>query len=525
MRFESLVELSAEQALDIHEDPQGHWASVAVVSFWSMPAKVRLRWPHASVVGPLRTPEGVDLFLRNLLYNPQITKVVLAGADLRQVEAELVRVWRFHTVRAEDLQAHIRLLTGSIRLYQADDDGLDALLAEELPARGRRLRLPPPAPVASATASPGDPGDRVAGFTLGDVWPVALDRILTAGLEVPSQYAPTLELLNLVTVVREPAEALTDAELSRVGLTSAEVNTYAREDFLGTVVRDGATYGYGDRMQPQRLPIERLLHKAPDTRAAYLTPWLPEVDSGLEAGRPCLVGVWFRKQQGALTLTVAFRSHDMFKGYLLNMAAACQWVVDEAARLSLTPGSVTCVSYSAHLYANTWEAAREVVDTARKPPVRWDLRSRWAITREVERMALPKIGDRAWAAHGQSPMKVQHEVVALDDLERFCVGTRPAAYLDHEGREQPMTEAVLKWLGCRDAVDWWDVRQWAEAIGWQPKVSYRATARDPKTNEIIAVFEAPNGDQLRKLVGESGLIQEVSNALWVGSEIARVEAP
>lgn len=527
MKFESLVPLSSEQALDIHEDPPDAWDSVAIVSFWSFPAKVRKRWPHAAVIGPLRTVEGVDLFLRNLLHNPQITRVVLAGQDLNEVTKEILRVWQTKTTRAPDLSPHVALIVESVTLFDEGDD----LFADRIPLPGegpvvtlpvrQRVVLHPPKPVVSSTAKPGDPGDRIAGMFLQDVWPVALRRILDVGAKHESQYGDALELLNLVTVLRDPKQVLDEEELETVGLSAAQVDKYTLEDFTGEVIREDATYGYGARMADQAPKIQGLLNRAPETRAAYLTPWDPAKDSGRESGRPCLVGVWFRRYEDQLTLTVSFRSHDMFKGYCLNMAAACRWLLAEAERVGCAPGPVTCVSHSAHLYDNSWAAARAVIDKARVPSVRWDMRALWSISRVVEKRPEPALGDTVWV-HQTQKFKVEYKVGAFDWGERWCIGMRPSRFVDHDGVTKDVTPQVLSWLGLRDGVDWWDLIQWSDAIGWRPRITYRAEVRDPRTRELVAVLEAPNGAQLRKAVGESGLIQEVSNALWIGGEITRL---
>lgn len=293
MKFEPIVD---NLDLDVHLDPPGLWSRVAVVCRWKDAHAFRKRWPHAAVVGPLRTLRGLDEFVRNLLYNPQIRLVVLEGNDLtpdEETTASLLSVWNPTAVAAwekylsPDLHPHMRdlvwgcfLVRKTVKVYeeptpfealQAVADDPDATFAflngttlvsnKDRPAG--RITLPPPPPKAGAPAPHGDPGERVAADTLAELWPMVLHRAMRFGRIVPTQYGDTRELMDLVAVIRDPNRSIED--LPTVGTVQEAFGEAAapkhpvlqigmkqalayHERVTGEFAPHGSPYSYGSRM-------------------------------------------------------------------------------------------------------------------------------------------------------------------------------------------------------------------------------------------------------------------------------------
>jgi hypothetical protein len=378
----------------VNPSPAGLWARVAVVSMWTPLVRTRKTWDDKpAVIGLLRTIPGIDLLVRGLLANPQVRVVVIDGTDASADKATskaLFAVWRGESHRtllgddvghpeAANLVREVTLLDAKDKLEMATfesamDDRSTLNAIPDFDRSGGAVILPPPPPKANAPAPHGDPGERVAGDTLADVWPVVLQRIMAFGRPVPTQYGETRELLNLVSVIRDPAKSIEDLRKSGLielesrtdagerfhdvayeilrnqprqhpvlGLTYAQVADYARQ-FLDPVPPggDGTAYAYGARFRgiggsqasvesmlrggaeylrsiaghlnpgalglsvgmeigantiqsvDQISKIHNLLESSPGTRAGFLTTWRPNEDSGLESGRPCLVGATFR---------------------------------------------------------------------------------------------------------------------------------------------------------------------------------------------------------------------------------------
>jgi len=348
--------------LDIHADPPNGWDRVAVVALCppSM-KKVRERWPHAAVIGPLRTVRGIDLLVRGLLANPQIRVLVMVGKDVVEGEPTvqaLHLLWRDMGTNAlkddvaacggvDDILNHVCLVDPANVIGSTHEMAWAKATGKNgsCDRPGGPIILPPPPPEPTTRAPHGDPGERIAGDTLTDVWPRALDRILTCGREIPTHYGLTRELAGLVTVIRDPTVTINTFRHHEVEAGIACANKIGPEAFvtertsftcvphpilgfswnrlesytkeLTTDYKpDGAVYSYGSRMagdavvpdQWHSIPkrpdqfnaADTLLSSSPLSRAVYLTPWNVTADSGKESGRPCMVSVQFRARSPKL---------------------------------------------------------------------------------------------------------------------------------------------------------------------------------------------------------------------------------
>jgi thymidylate synthase len=283
---------------------------------------------------------------------------------------------------------HLDLIRESVILAFSDPeaDGFTLSCAiEDCDRRGGRTILPPPAPAATTSAPHGDPGERVVGETLIDVWPGVLHRIMTYGLRAPSKYGDTMECLNLVSVYRNPRGILEDVDRADwLGFDRAGMESYAKR-VTTPWAPDDAPYSYGIRIGVDGFSgVDNLLVNKPNDRGIAVSPWTPK-DAAGGHGRPCLVWVQFRLLGGALHLQFVFRSHDYFAAYPMNVAALASWLIREADARGLEVGTITCLSVSAHLYDRDWHDARQVIDEHLPKGHQWDPRSTWRV--EVHRPA------------------------------------------------------------------------------------------------------------------------------------------
>lgn len=622
--FEPVV---ANPDLWINPSPEGLWSRVAVCSRWADEKAVAERWRYRpAVVGPLRTEAGLDLLVRSLLANPQIRVVFIDGPDTRPTNdaGRMLRAFFEEgdtSVLSEDLRELGKLLL-------ADGEGrIDGLESREAPAvrwvgsDGSKTRdlvedlhqqwlrsdssrrgglatymvdfskdrpggkhvLPPPRPVVTDAAPHADPGDRIAADRLSEVYLRALHQILVAGRVVPTQYGLTRELLDLVTVIRDPTRSLEEFESEKhpvLGMSAEDLAayTYGEDGFLGTRRPKEAPYAYGERMRgtddasslgghPDQVErVGKLLREVPGTRAAYLTPWWPDEDAGKESGRPCLVGAWFRSTPGpvvgakvepygsdpesamlamsigsvdlelpsALHLTVVFRSHDLLGAYPQNLGAACQWLVDEATRLGMTTGTVTCVSMSAHIYERGWEKAEILWKGYRRKGIRWDGRAAWRVEKVLDlSRPLPavQVGEQIRLERdGGTAIVLQASSVHLssESFQLSYVEAKAVCWLDGDGIEHHRDTEL--WFEVPDQVRhrWretlrYPLEEWLYHRGWRKPMLLRATAMVPGSARVVGVFEASSGSALRIKLEDSGLLQEIGSAMWLGSEIERVE--
>jgi len=91
------------------------------------------------------------------------------------------------------------------------------------------------------------------------------------------------------------------------------------------------------------------LNRDKKSRRAVAITWQPKIDEKLE-DVPCLQFVKCLNQNGALDMTVMFRSHDMFLGFYMNVIGLSGLMQSIADKLNLNVGKLTVISLSAHVY-------------------------------------------------------------------------------------------------------------------------------------------------------------------------------
>jgi len=293
------VPIAPNLDLDIHDDPPEGWHKVAVCSRWTNPKRIRRRWPHAAVVGPLRNHEGLDLMVRNLLANPQINVVALDGHEGQsdgRLEVDLYRLfgdahdgpteavpWE---LLGEDLAEYAPLVERMLLedvvpliALRFKDHERDAVILQMTKRRQslavrEKVVVPAPRPEPTARAPHADPGERIAGDTLAAVWHQALRRILECGREVPTRYGPTRELESLVTVIRLPEASIRPLTLGNEGekgwdalggLTRQQLADYYLT-LTTDLVLEGEDYSYGSRLKGKHATPRPVVVRSRDHR-------------------------------------------------------------------------------------------------------------------------------------------------------------------------------------------------------------------------------------------------------------------
>lgn len=354
--------------IDIHPEPAEGWHRVAVVSGWHDAAKARKRWPHAAVVGPLRSLRGIDLLVRALLANPQIRVLVWDGPDLNggKVKDALYALWYGleGSELADDIEPHAQVLRDAMMFIADTEEAVrftGALDENGWPSRvddrpGVAVILPPPPPTVSDTRAAHVTAPRFEGDTLADLWPQVLGEILRAGRQINTHYGETLEVLNMVGVIRDPAGSLAevggwpppecglagivpvaqDEPHPVLGFSWADLDSYYAKTFEPGV-GEGMAYSYGSLLcgeswweacddrdrEAQCKTCKALIARVegwrsscafcgattPDQLAAldagladnplyrghFATPWHPsKFASAAAKGKPCMVGLQLR---------------------------------------------------------------------------------------------------------------------------------------------------------------------------------------------------------------------------------------
>jgi len=143
-------------------------ACTAVCCLWEPVERAAKNYRHAYMVGPCVSPAGVDYILRTLRANPQITGLLITGADLSGTRALLITALK---------------TSGLAAAWTADENVFNLL--HDRPSIVPPI--PPPDPGLQGTRR-GPPARTYTGETLWSVWPRLLGDIVRHGTTSPTAY-------------------------------------------------------------------------------------------------------------------------------------------------------------------------------------------------------------------------------------------------------------------------------------------------------------------------------------------------
>lgn len=360
---------------------------VALCCLWMKQTRVADSIPSAlySVLGNLYSKDGINYLLRNVLARPSIRALVLCGPDLTHSGAALVRLMQdgideHHRVRGDDAQIEPEISREGIDAFRTNVRLVDLRGVNDMAKIREALTdlaaSTPVGPFASPCVFPRrtpaadefpaeETGFVVRGDHIVEVWVHLLAAVLAFGRRDLTAYTVRQrELLDVVATIQDedPQVPLLP---DWVPLTRAQLDAYYPQ--LLTAERpENIAYTYGERLfdfagRDQVAAMVEELARVYYSRRAVATLWDPARDPR-SPDPPCLNLLQARVRQGKLYLTAYFRSHDIFRAWLLNAFGLRKLQAEIAGRLGnhCMLGDLVIVSQSAHIYADSWEAARTV---------------------------------------------------------------------------------------------------------------------------------------------------------------------
>lgn len=384
--------------------------SVAVCTLWSDKNYVagQVGIENVVVIGNLYSHgPGIEGVVRNILANPSIRTIVVAGKDKSQSAETLLNLSRLGVeisklgwiipgpegVKEDDLPPGRRFLDKEVPLEAIDDFRANVAVldmrgkswqevselvlssdANTMPFAEPRV-FPKSQPDASVQILTGeDVGFIARGSKPHEVWLEILRTIRKFGHIGESQWTSgSQELLNFVAVLDGELEEMMSWP-GWVGHSPTSVIQYSRQLIEGVAIDKDDSYAYGERMRVRRGDqigfLIKQLKKKPFSRSMMIDLWDVEKDwFGRPESPPCLTQAWFRVFKGRLCATFVYRSHDMFGAWIKNAVGdrLLQAYVSNAAELPL--GSTTIISNSAHIYDHDFA---QVDDLLNKHKLRWE---------------------------------------------------------------------------------------------------------------------------------------------------------
>jgi thymidylate synthase len=313
MRYETLIHTEGQVIIN----PDG---DIAVTTLWSKP-KIKVTNPRIAVVGSLYGA-GIDVLLRNLAYNPQIIALYYTGKDRGSSLETLKKAWK----QELDLPKELMEVTKNVVFSPLPDP----IILPKRTQTGARQTFLPTQPTNNL------PSDIFCHSIKADkpvqVWQGLLQEVLRYGQVTQLRKGKRRELLNVSATIRHP---------------TCEVSEYTESMFNKELDAD-QDYTYGNRINSYfgfsflDKAIE-LVKEDSETRKAYFTLW---DNAQVQQSCPCLVSLFFRKHKERLSLTAAFRTHNLLDAWLPNANAIAAIQKNVCDRVGVPPGFLTIFSHS-----------------------------------------------------------------------------------------------------------------------------------------------------------------------------------
>lgn len=376
----------------------------AVITGWTVKQAIakHLQLPQYAVIGQLYSPtRGINLLIRNLLFNPHVRFLVVLNATKEDRNAGACQCLLdfFRNGVEESLSDTGRkswVIRSAIPGYIDIDIDISALEklrhsvewqeAKSIPeavnlvqSYSQREALEPwgmplefPMSTVEPTVLPGPRyGHRIEGKTIAETWVKIIHRIKTTGTIRPTGYdGQWQELIDLMAVVTDEPADFFFPEPNYLPIDRSFIDEYISQILDDAPNREGLKYTYGQRLRSWfgRDQIEQVIQKLIgeiDAASAVMNLW--DVKDHEKGGSPCLNHIWLRVVGNELSLTATLRSNDMFAAWPANamgLRALQQHIRDEIAKRSeydLKMGPLMTVSQSAHIYDDTWDNADRLI--------------------------------------------------------------------------------------------------------------------------------------------------------------------
>lgn len=376
----------------------------AIITGWTVKQAIakHLQPQDYAVIGQLYSPtRGINLLIRNLLFNPHVRFLVVLNATREDRNAGAgtclldffrhgfeegftdsgQRCWLIRSsvtgyIDIEIAPSALEKLRDSFEFQEAKSIAEACTLAKYFADReivepwGSPLEYP--MSTNEPTVLPGPRyGHRIEGKTIAQTWVKIIHRIKTTGTIRPTGYdGQWQELIDLMAIVTDEPPDFYFPEPNYLPVDRSFLEEYIPQILDDAPYQEGVKYTYGQRLRSWfgRDQVEQVIHKLIgeiDAASAVMNLW--DVKDHDKGGSPCLNHIWLRIVDNEISLTATLRSNDMFAAWPANamgLRALQQYIRNEIAKRSeydLKMGPLITISQSAHIYDDTWENADRLI--------------------------------------------------------------------------------------------------------------------------------------------------------------------
>lgn len=363
---------------------------------------------YAAIGNLYSATRGINILIRNLLSNPQVSKLLLIATTKEDRNSGSCQClydffeygftagitetgqgcWRIRSdvtgyIDKEIPEDSLTLLRESVSTVYLEQLCDYQKIAFPLKEKIRLSREIYPITQVLPQISPASIyGHRIEGKTIAETWVKILHRIKTTGVIRPTGYGGQWqELIDMMAVVTSEPNDFYFPDPNYLPIDRDFLQNYIPQVIEDQPYQEGVKYTYGQRLrswfgkdQIQQV-IDKLITEI-DSASAVMSLW----DSGSatarfgrnlgdsdhdHGGSPCLNHIWIRVVEGELSLTATFRSNDMFGAWVANAMGlrALQRHIRDSVNPELKMGALITISQSAHIYDDCWENVEQLIQS------------------------------------------------------------------------------------------------------------------------------------------------------------------
>ena len=335
-----------------------HRRSDTVVSCgWSIKDQVynKISEFNFAAIGNLYSVAGIDVLIRNLAHNYQITRLIhLAKSPLDQnvpTTDTLIGVWQGSGYPGIDDDTLIAVVS-RVQLFVVHS--IDRLLELLTIDRGNDDGYLYPQIKYPLKENRSDRqmqnqyqnGLLFRGKNMSEAWYQILLTVHRKGVSIKGGHGGILDIGSVMaTFPMDTTETIPDH------LTREQLDQYSQTVLTNTEL-EGDSYTYGNRIGNQLHDVAIILSSTPNSNRAVISLWDPSRDTS-RLNPPCLISIGLQIRSGRLYCRAVFRSHDIGSGWYPNAYALTRLsevLLGLLEDKTIVLGDMTIISESAHIY-------------------------------------------------------------------------------------------------------------------------------------------------------------------------------
>ena len=361
-------------------------SNIAVCTLWSQKEKILEKIDEKvkekiCIIGTLYTTFGINYLLETLGEYNNIDTLIVFGSDLSESGNSLKEIFSGNLEKLAVNNKDVKKIINGVELIdlrkEALNDDFQALtkvINEKYKKdKPKREKIKVKINESKITSWPEEViGQRIFETSVFRAWIKILKAIYDFGFLKQTEYGELeKEVLNLLVNIRLNGKYEIEKDFEKY--LEREVFEKHIKETLSSIKPEDIEYTYGERLfnhERGKNQIEFIiekLSKKPYSRRAIAITWLHEKDMK-SALPPCIIAVQGTISGNKYHHFVFIRSNDMVKGWPINMVGQIKLAeyivrkINERAGTNYRVGSVSSLSFSAHIYEHDFSFVKKVIE-------------------------------------------------------------------------------------------------------------------------------------------------------------------